>query len=183
VQVADSSGTSSFNTSWKDLADNAWQDVANASSSVAEVISAAGAEAWQTGKEVAHDVSDEWKSITATNSSNSSNHSANHPLPSGSTVVASKSCVTMETPADSQWLYYVAPTGTPCLFGVDERDEGSHCIDQGGDLAADGWCWTDEARRTWGKCTDSCPLSGQAKVLAKKMDKIYSKLKTMAGNA
>lgn len=91
-------------------------------------------------------------------------------------VKSSGSCVT-QTTENSQAMYsYVAPAGSPCFFGVDDRDEGSHCIDQDRQDGPNGWCWTSEDLESWGKCAAGCPLSGAAKVLEKELKHIEKKL-------
>merc|ERR550514_700719 len=36
-------------------------------------------------------------------------------------------CVTRHDPRATSWYAETAPDGTPCVFGVDPRDEGRHC--------------------------------------------------------
>jgi len=73
-------------------------------------------------------------------------------------------CVTKDDPRANSFAYTTSPPGTRCVFGVDERDEGWHCIlDDGDDYGSYGWCFTSKSRDTWGACSETCPLVGQAK--------------------
>jgi len=56
-----------------------------------------------------------------------------------------------------------------CIFGVDDRDEGKHCIYSEGKYGSLGWCYTSSEKNEWGSCNDSCPLWGQAKILEKRL--------------
>lgn len=77
-----------------------------------------------------------------------------------------KICVTRDDPrVVSDMTYTAAKAGTRCVFGVDRRDEGWHCIMEGGRFGRNGWCFTSSSGDTWGSCDDACPLAGQAKVL------------------
>jgi len=78
------------------------------------------------------------------------------------TAVRKAKCVTKDDPQANSWAYTTSPAGTYCVFGVDERDEGWHCIFEGNKYAY-GWCFTSKSRDTWGSCDESCPLVGQAK--------------------
>eukprot|EP00931_Biecheleriopsis_adriatica_P091452 TRINITY_DN65339_c0_g1_i1.p1 TRINITY_DN65339_c0_g1~~TRINITY_DN65339_c0_g1_i1.p1 ORF type:complete len:298 (-),score=53.60 TRINITY_DN65339_c0_g1_i1:35-904(-) len=93
--------------------------------------------------------------------------------------LVSETCLTAETDEVDGWFTFVSPAGSRCVFGVDTRDEGEHCIDQGGDHGANGWCWTSEAVRSWGKCKDDCPLAGADKVLADKLDSLEKRLQKL----
>lgn len=74
-------------------------------------------------------------------------------------------CVTTED-RRAAWFSKTAVPGTPCVFGVDDRDEGKHCIlDEEDGFGAYGWCWTRKDKLEWGSCSDKCPLFGQAKKL------------------
>merc|ERR1712187_379290 len=65
--------------------------------------------------------------------------------------------------------YSTSAPGTPCVFGSDPRDEGSHCIMEH-QYGSFGWCFTSQDKSSWGSCGETCPLSGPAKVLAGKID-------------
>jgi len=67
---------------------------------------------------------------------------------------------------------WVSPPGTPCVFGLDELDEGFHCILNSGAYGSFGWCYTAKDRSSWGACNEDCPLFGPAK-------KINDRLKNM----
>merc|ERR1719375_2289566 len=60
----------------------------------------------------------------------------------------------------------LSPEGTACVFGVDARDEGYHCIMEDGKFGANGWCYTSKDASSWGACSAGCPLFGQAKLLS-----------------
>mmetsp|Transcript_102537 Transcript_102537/g.306323 ORF Transcript_102537/g.306323 Transcript_102537/m.306323 type:complete len:248 (+) Transcript_102537:110-853(+) len=80
-------------------------------------------------------------------------------------------CVTHEDPLAKSPGYTVSPPGTPCVFGIDERDEGSHCI-MDEDYGPFGWCWTSTYKNAFGSCSESCPLSGLAKKLGDRIDEL-----------
>lgn len=98
----------------------------------------------------------------------------------GTHKAISKNCTTQQNPlAVSKGFAKIAPPGTHCVFGVDVRDEGLHCIaTQPGndDWGSFGWCWTDEAHSTWGSCSADCPLAGAPKLLGTQVDRVGSKL-------
>jgi len=81
-------------------------------------------------------------------------------------------CVTKMDSRISAWFTETAPEGTPCVFGVDVRDEGSHCIYDGGQFGSNGFCFTRVDGSQWGSCNSECPLYGPAAVLGKKLDKV-----------
>jgi len=87
-------------------------------------------------------------------------------------AVASNRCVTVEDSRASHPFYQTSPPGTPCVFGVDADDEGSHCIYDGGQYGSFGWCFTSFDRSTWGSCGPTCPFSGYQKLLADKIDNL-----------
>jgi hypothetical protein len=90
-------------------------------------------------------------------------------------------CVTRFEPrATTTVLTSLARPGTSCVFGADERDEGSHCI-MDISYGSYGWCYTNKARTEWGSCSEKCPLSGQAALLERRinaMDGLVAKLVT-----
>jgi len=65
----------------------------------------------------------------------------------------------------------VAPPGTRCMFGLDERDEGYHCILEGGFYGSLGWCYTAKDRSSWGACNEDCPLFGPLKKIGDRLRK------------
>lgn len=80
----------------------------------------------------------------------------------------------------ASWFSDTAPEGTPCVFGVDQRDEGGFCIhDDPAAHGPNGWCWTKEDRSEWGSCNDACPLTGQDKILLKSIQKTGASLKAL----
>jgi len=90
---------------------------------------------------------------------------------------AKKLCVTRDdTRVVSDMSYTAAPPGTRCVFGVDRRDEGWHCIMDGGRFGSNGWCFTSSKRDMWGSCEDDCPLSGQAKVVGTRVENVSDDL-------
>jgi len=94
-----------------------------------------------------------------------------------------KTCVTRKDPRVSSDLgYEAAPPGTRCVFGVDKRDEGWHCIMDGGRFGSNGWCFTNSNRAMWGSCDDGCPLSGQAKVLGDRVENISVDIDRLANS-
>jgi len=75
---------------------------------------------------------------------------------------AKHACTTSASVHAWSWFSGAVRPGTPCLFGVDPRDEGLHCIDKGGPQGKNGWCYTDAAAGvwpSWGPCADSCDWS------------------------
>uniref|UniRef100_A0A7S4QWT8 Fibronectin type-II domain-containing protein n=1 Tax=Alexandrium monilatum TaxID=311494 RepID=A0A7S4QWT8_9DINO len=88
----------------------------------------------------------------------------------------SRTCVTRMDSRASHWAYTTSPPGTPCFFGVDVRDEGSHCIMEDGEYGSYGWCWTATDRSSFGSCSEDCPLPGPDGVLDKKLDRIQKEL-------
>jgi len=100
----------------------------------------------------------------STGSTNLSNNTSN--------VTNHSTCITREDPRASSTFYTTSPAGTPCVFGVDPRDEGSHCIMEGGKYGSFGWCFTSKSRQSWGSCSESCPLFGPAKTLGAKIKEL-----------
>jgi len=94
-----------------------------------------------------------------------------------SKVANLSTCITREDPRVSSTFYATSPVGTPCVFGVDVRDEGSHCIMEGGKYGSFGWCFTSKSKQSWGSCSESCPLFGPAKVLDAKINSVRAGLK------
>lgn len=73
------------------------------------------------------------------------------------------------------WFSETAVGGTPCVFGVDSRDEGKHCIvDAAQRYGEFGWCWTRKDMSEWGSCSEACPNFGPAKKLVLKVNKLAS---------
>mmetsp|Transcript_26898 Transcript_26898/g.52689 ORF Transcript_26898/g.52689 Transcript_26898/m.52689 type:complete len:370 (+) Transcript_26898:95-1204(+) len=70
-----------------------------------------------------------------------------------------------------------APHGTSCVFGIDERDEGKHCILDGGRFGLDGWCYTTTDRTEWGSCSKGCPLQSGADQVGARIDRLTLKVK------
>jgi hypothetical protein len=65
--------------------------------------------------------------------------------------------------------------GDSCVFGVDQEDEGAHCIPDFS-YGPYGYCYTKADKSTWGKCRESCPLFGRFGVLDRKVGGIKEKL-------
>jgi len=87
--------------------------------------------------------------------------------------------LTMEANRGTLGLAAVAVDGSKCVFGVDPRDEDTHCIFDAGQFGTSGWCYTDADATSWGSCVDRCPLFGGRKVLFDKIDEIGIKLDRM----
>lgn len=81
-------------------------------------------------------------------------------------------CFTREDPRVSSLCYTTAKAGTPCKFGLDERDEGWHCIMDDRKYGSLGWCYTEDDLGEWGACDSGCPLFGQEQILGEKLDKL-----------
>mmetsp|Transcript_48326 Transcript_48326/g.103229 ORF Transcript_48326/g.103229 Transcript_48326/m.103229 type:complete len:710 (-) Transcript_48326:211-2340(-) len=53
-----------------------------------------------------------------------------------------------------------ADPGESCLFGVDSRDEGYHCIGRSSMMSGKhGWCFTSADKQRWGACDPGCSLA------------------------
>jgi len=87
-------------------------------------------------------------------------------------TTSSSACVTRADPRAVAFGYETSEPGTPCVFGVDLRDEGWHCIMEDGKYGSFGWCFTSTDLASWGSCEEACPLFGPAKVLASKIDSL-----------
>lgn len=85
-------------------------------------------------------------------------------------------CVTRDEPRVTSNFYETSPSGSLCIFGLDDRDEGNHCVYDDGKYGTYGWCYTDDARSSWGACSENCPLQGQAQILGGKIDEVLEKL-------
>lgn len=90
----------------------------------------------------------------------------------------SETCVTVNSEA-SILGYTTSPANTPCIFGLDKRDEGKHCILDDMRYGSLGWCYTSKSLESWGPCSESCPLFGQLKVLGNKVDKLRTEVKEL----
>eukprot|EP00927_Polykrikos_kofoidii_P001245 TRINITY_DN1044_c0_g1_i4.p1 TRINITY_DN1044_c0_g1~~TRINITY_DN1044_c0_g1_i4.p1 ORF type:complete len:399 (+),score=49.06 TRINITY_DN1044_c0_g1_i4:93-1289(+) len=89
-------------------------------------------------------------------------------------------CTTRDDPRISSWGYTTSAEGTECIFGVDERDEGNHCIQEEDDsYGSFGWCYTSTDKGSWGSCSANCPLSGQSKILGTKIDEVLRRLNSL----
>lgn len=85
-------------------------------------------------------------------------------------------CVTKQDPRATSFGYTTSLPGTPCVFGIDDRDEGYHCIMEDGKFGSFGWCWTSMAMSSWGSCSESCPLFGPSKVIHQEVEALSKKL-------
>lgn len=95
-------------------------------------------------------------------------------------VTTNSSCVTHADPrVGDGWLADLAPLGTPCLFGVDPRDEGEHCVHDTENFGSFGWCYTEKDKSKWGSCSEACPLIGHYQVLGEKLDKLTEMVKEL----
>jgi hypothetical protein len=84
-------------------------------------------------------------------------------------------CATWNDIRANSLSYTTAPEGTPCKFGLDARDEGSHCIFDNGKYGSNGWCFTSDDFE-WGSCNEHCPLYGANAALSKQLQKTNEKL-------
>eukprot|EP00403_Amphidinium_massartii_P008878 CAMPEP_0178422860 /NCGR_PEP_ID=MMETSP0689_2-20121128/27393_1 /TAXON_ID=160604 /ORGANISM="Amphidinium massartii, Strain CS-259" /LENGTH=179 /DNA_ID=CAMNT_0020044441 /DNA_START=41 /DNA_END=577 /DNA_ORIENTATION=- len=94
------------------------------------------------------------------------------------TTTAANCSTRSDVRAEGLPLTRVAAPGTPCLFGVDPRDEGFHCIAEL-TFGSYGWCWTTANQTLWGPCSYGCPLYGQAKVLGDRLNAIAEDLASL----
>jgi len=99
-----------------------------------------------------------------------------HANNSSSTPSSAAACATRADSRAHSYVSTIAQPGTPCVFGVDDRDEGSHCIMEDGKYGSYGWCFTSNDTSSWGSCNEHCPLFGVAKVLADKIEALERKL-------
>jgi len=86
-----------------------------------------------------------------------------------SELVGDPSCVTRADPRAVANGYTTAKPGTPCVFGLDIRDEGKHCV-LDPEYGSFGWCYTDDDRESFGSCSEDCPMFGPHGVLQSKLD-------------
>jgi hypothetical protein len=117
------------------------------------------------------------KNATLVNGSEGSSISATTPMEL--TVPAQidpVQCVTRFDPRIEANFYQTAENGTACIFGLDDRDEGTHCVYDEGLYGSYGWCYTDESRSTWGSCSEGCPLQGNDNIIGKKIDQVMDKI-------
>lgn len=68
-----------------------------------------------------------------------------------------------------------AKDGSACVFGLDVRDENTHCIPDF-EYGSFGWCYTKADMSTWGSCQSTCPLFGPERVLDRKLEAAEEKL-------
>jgi hypothetical protein len=126
--------------------------------------------------------------ITANISGNVTNVSANATTGEENATNATGICATREDDRIKSWFAAAAPPGSACVFGVDVRDENSHCIYEDGAYGSYGWCYTNGDRSEWGACNEHCPLYGAPSALGTKIDSVAKKLdkvveKLSPGNA
>jgi len=76
-----------------------------------------------------------------------------------------------------------SPAGTPCVFGVDDRDEGSHCILDSEKYGSFGWCFTSQSKTSWGSCSDGCPMYGRYGKLENTVKSLQSDLAAKMGSS
>jgi len=98
-------------------------------------------------------------------------------------------CVTVFSPlADESFLDQllawekVAPEGSACVWGVDPRDERSHCIMSDGKYGVNGWCYTQMDQSEWGPCSDGCPLYGVHSVMGQEIDGVTNDIADIVDN-
>lgn len=93
-------------------------------------------------------------------------------------TTTSDACVTGE-PVMNILGYTTSEKGTHCIFGLDQRDEGKHCILSDLKYGSLGWCYTSASRESWGPCSESCPLFGQLKVLGNRVNKLHKEIEQL----
>lgn len=93
------------------------------------------------------------------------------------TAAPSTGCMTREDPRLTSWFTETAPAGTPCVFGVDVRDEGKHCVLDNEEYGSDGWCYTKPDKSEWGSCNSNCPLQGPHAKLGNMVDSVAKSVK------
>eukprot|EP00419_Tripos_fusus_P032250 CAMPEP_0172778350 /NCGR_PEP_ID=MMETSP1074-20121228/201863_1 /TAXON_ID=2916 /ORGANISM="Ceratium fusus, Strain PA161109" /LENGTH=398 /DNA_ID=CAMNT_0013615281 /DNA_START=96 /DNA_END=1291 /DNA_ORIENTATION=- len=87
-------------------------------------------------------------------------------------------CVTQFDERVTSLTLKTAKPGTSCVFGIDDRDEGGHCIMEDGKYGSFGWCWTSKNKDSWGSCSEACPLFGFYKILGKRIDHLKAEVAT-----
>jgi len=123
------------------------------------------------------------KIAKAANKTAETNEEAGDKAAEAREATAAAVCKTKANPKNGDLLTEAtAPAGTPCVFGVDSRDEGWHCI-KDAYYGSNGWCYTADDKSAWGSCSEKCPLFGASKVLAAKIDGIADTLKRKAAAA
>lgn len=98
------------------------------------------------------------------------------------TTAPNSTCVTKKDDRIKAWTVRTSPEGTACVFGVDPRDEGSHCVFENQDYGSNGWCYTSKDKGAWGSCAPGCPLSGPFRAISSKIDGIASDVKRILRN-
>eukprot|EP00929_Paragymnodinium_shiwhaense_P068713 TRINITY_DN34610_c0_g1_i1.p1 TRINITY_DN34610_c0_g1~~TRINITY_DN34610_c0_g1_i1.p1 ORF type:complete len:679 (-),score=159.90 TRINITY_DN34610_c0_g1_i1:252-2288(-) len=98
----------------------------------------------------------------------------------GTEAAGHADCVTRHDSRLEAFGYTTSPPGTKCVFGVDPRDEGAHCIEDDGTYGSYGWCYTKHDQSSWGACSPSCPLWGQQKLLGDKLDAVLRRMDAKA---
>lgn len=99
------------------------------------------------------------------------------------TTTTLRKCITRADARAVSYTYAVSLPGTECVFGVDERDEGFHCIPDAGKYGSYGWCFTTLDQSSWGSCSDSCPLFGMEKVLWDRLKTLHKHMEPTEQNA
>lgn len=89
---------------------------------------------------------------------------------------ANGTCLTRYDPRATAVGYDTSAPGTACVFGVDQRDEGAHCILDSSEYGSYGWCYTSADKSSFGSCGEGCPLFGPLKVLGEKVDALREAL-------
>jgi len=106
--------------------------------------------------------------------------SSDNTTETNSTTGDAPACFTKRDERVKAWTMTTSPEGTPCVFGVDPRDEGGHCIYDKGEFGSNGWCFTSKDGRYWGSCAAGCPLYGAHAAISSKIDALASDLKKIA---
>lgn len=115
------------------------------------------------------------------NSTNSSTTNMTTAAPeSESSNEESTKCATKKDARATSWWLETASEGTPCVFGVDARDEGTHCVLDNEEFGSNGWCFTKEDKSEWGSCNDKCPLYGPNAAIGKMLDGVSESIQGVA---
>lgn len=120
----------------------------------------------------AQEVPSELPSATAATETTSMTANASEASKAKASAAQQSSCVTRKDQRVAAWFVETAADGTPCVFGVDHRDEGSHCILDTGKYGSNGWCYTDADASAWGSCEQGCPLHGSAAKVEQRVQKL-----------
>jgi len=152
----------------------------NASSAKANATAADGA-AGKGESEGAAKAANGTDAAPATNDTSAANITNASDAKPAEPSVPSGGCVTKQDPRAKAWWAKTAKPGTACVFGVDPRDEGKHCIPEM-EFGSMGWCFTKKDKSEWGSCGEACPLYGHHKTVGKQIDGLAARVDAIIGN-